>query len=316
MTLSEHVFLYCERGRSEALFAEPFNAASNAAFLLAALAALWLLLRRPQETRSADHMLLIALVFVIGLGSLAFHLLADRASLLADVIPIDVFMLVYLGFALNRFLHVPPGWTVLTLIGFAAIVFLTMQLKCWGGGIGFPATEITGASECLNGSLVYLPALLGMAIVGGLLAERKHPAAPYILWAALIFAISVAFRSLDLALCDAYEVQGRKLGTHFVWHLLNGLALFLLLRASLEVRATSCPAGSLPNEDRGQAKPARDPEESCLAQDLTEQQQDQQNNEDQADDARGAIAPVAAVSPGRDDAEQDQNQNDDQNCAE
>jgi hypothetical protein len=90
-------------------------------------------------------------------------------------------------------------------------------------------------SECLNGSLVYVPALLAMAIVGGLMAERKHPAAPYILWAALIFAISVAFRSLDLALCDAYQFQGRKIGTHFVWHLLNGLALFLLLRASLEV---------------------------------------------------------------------------------
>ena len=114
-------------------------------------------------------------------------------------------------------------------------VVLTMQVKCWGGGIGFPGAEVTGASECLNGSLVYVPALLAMAIVGGLMAERKHPAAPYILWAALIFAISVAFRSLDLALCDAYQFQGRTIGTHFIWHLLNGLALFLLLRASFEV---------------------------------------------------------------------------------
>jgi Ceramidase len=252
MGLGEHVFLYCERGRSEALFAEPFDAASNAAFLLAALVVLLMLFRRPKEMRSADHFLLIGLVFVIGLGSIAFHLLADRASLLADVIPIDVFLLVYLGFALNRFLGVPPGWTVLTLIGFAAIVFLTMQLKCWGGGIGFPGAEVTGASECLNGSLVYLPALLAMAIVGGLLAERKHPAAPFILWAALIFAISVTFRSLDLALCGAYQLQGRNIGTHFVWHLLNGLALFLLLRASLEVGARK-PAGFLTNETRGPA---------------------------------------------------------------
>jgi hypothetical protein len=235
MSLSGHVFLYCERGTNEALFAEPLNAASNASFFLAALAALLLLLRRPSEMRGADHYLFIALVFLIGLGSLSFHLLADRASLFGDVIPIDMFMLVYLGFALNRFLRVPPGWTVLILIGFAAIVLLTMQVKCWGGGIGFPGAEVTGASECLNGSLVYLPALLAMAVVGGVMAERKHPAAPYILWAALIFAISVTFRSLDLALCDAYQFQGRKIGTHFVWHLLNGLALFLLLRASLEV---------------------------------------------------------------------------------
>ena len=109
MNLSEHVFLYCERGTNEALLAEPLNAASNISFLLAALAALVLLLRRPREERSADQSLFIALVFLIGLGSLSFHLLADRASLLADVIPINVFMLVYLGFALNRFLGMPPG---------------------------------------------------------------------------------------------------------------------------------------------------------------------------------------------------------------
>ena len=315
MGLSERVFLYCERGRSEALFAEPINAASNAAFLLAALVALLLLLRRPKEMRSADQYLFIALVFVIGLGSLAFHLLADRASLLADVIPIDLFMLVYLGFALNRFLGVPPGWTVLTLIGFAAIVFLTMQLKCWSGGIGFPGSEVSGASECLNGSLVYLPALLAMAIVGGLLAERKHPAAPFILWAALIFAISVTFRSLDLALCDAYQIQGRKIGTHFAWHLLNGLALFLLLRASLEAGAT--PAGRVPDERDSRAGIA-DPRSRDVVTwlDLPEQQQDQEDNQDQADDAGRTVAPAAAVAPGRNDAEQDQNENDDQDCAE
>jgi hypothetical protein len=257
MSLSERVFLYCERGANGALFAEPLNAASNAAFLLAALAALILLLRRPREARSADHSLLIVLVFLIGLGSLSFHLLADRASLLADVIPINVFMLVYLGFALNRFLGVPPGWTVLALIGFVGVVALTMQVKCWSGGIGFPGAEVTGASECLNGSLVYLPALLAMAVVGGLMAERKHPAAPYVLWAAVIFTISVTFRSLDLALCDVYQLQGRKIGTHFIWHLLNGLALFLLLRASLEVgpRSSAQPVaaagggGFLPPQD-------------------------------------------------------------------
>lgn len=49
----------------------------------------------------------------------------------------------------------------------------------------------------------------------------------------------MTFRSLDLALCDAYQFQARKIGTHFIWHLLNGLALFLLLRASLEVAPAS-----------------------------------------------------------------------------
>jgi hypothetical protein len=73
-------------------------------------------------------------------------------------------------------------------------------------GHRLPGSEVTSASDCLNGSLVYLPALAAMAVVGGLLAERKHPASPFILWAALIFAISVTFRSLDLAMCDAYQI--------------------------------------------------------------------------------------------------------------
>ncbi|MGZ5916501.1 MAG: hypothetical protein ACXWJ4_04140 [Methyloceanibacter sp.] len=50
MTLSEHVFLYCERGTNGAFLAEPFNAGSNAAFLLAALAGLLLLLRAQQAS--------------------------------------------------------------------------------------------------------------------------------------------------------------------------------------------------------------------------------------------------------------------------
>lgn len=239
--LSEHVFRYCERATSEALFAEPLNAATNAAFLLAALVALLLLLRRPKDAQSADHFLLIALVFLIGLGSAAFHVFADRLSGLADVVPIGIFMLVYLGFAVNRFLRVPPGWTVLTVIGFTAIVFVTMQLRCWNGGVGFPGADVTNANVCLNGSLGYVPALLALFMVGVLLRERRHPAALYLLWAGAIFAVSIALRSLDFVLCDAVVIAGRKVGTHFAWHLLNALTLFLLLLASLKVRRDDAP---------------------------------------------------------------------------
>jgi Ceramidase len=233
MGLSEHVFLYCERGTSAELWAEPFNAASNGAFLLAAIAGLLLLLRRKANGEGADQFLFVALVFLIGIGSLAFHLFATGATELADVTPIDVFMLVYLGFALNRFLGVPPGWTLLLLIGFTGLVAVTMQLKCWSGAIGFAGPEVAGAGVCFNGSLVYLPALFAMLVVGAMLRERGHPAAPYLLWAALVFAVSVTLRSLDLALCDAFTLGGKKVGTHFAWHLLNAVVLFLLIRASL-----------------------------------------------------------------------------------
>ena len=233
MTLGEHVFLYCERGTSVALWAEPINAISNAGFLLAALIFWQLLLWRPPEARSADHYLLMALVFLIGLGSLAFHLFATRGTELADVIPISLFMLIYLGFALNRFLEVPPGWTVLLVIVFAGLIGVTTQINCGDGVIGLAGGSVD-AKPCLNGSVGYLPALGALIVVGMLLAERGHRAAPYVLAAAVIFIGSIILRSADLSLCDRVAVEGRDVGTHFIWHLLNALVLFLLLRASLE----------------------------------------------------------------------------------
>jgi hypothetical protein len=234
MNFGEHVFLYCERGTNAALLAEPINAVSNAAFLLAALVGLQLVMWRPPEERNPDLFLLPVLVLFIGLGSLAFHLYADRGTALADVLPISLFMLVYLGFALNRFLGVPPGFTVLLVIGFAAIVAITMQVQCGEGAIGFAGAELKNAKPCLNGSLFYLPALAALIVVGLVLHERGHRAAPWLLWAAAIFAVSITLRSLDLALCDKVVFEGRKVGTHFAWHILNALMLFLLLRASLE----------------------------------------------------------------------------------
>jgi len=234
MTFGEHVFLYCERGTNTALWAEPINTISNAGFFLAALMAWQLLLWRPREERSADHYLLIALGFLIGFGSLAFHLYADEGTALADIVPIVLFMLVYLGFALNRFLGVPPGWTVLLAVGFALLVGAAMHVQCGDGGITFAVSAVADAKPCLNGSVGYLPALGALIVIGMLLVERHHRAGPYVVWAAAIFAVSIVFRSVDLSFCDQVVIDGRNVGTHFIWHLLNALVLFLLLRASLE----------------------------------------------------------------------------------
>jgi hypothetical protein len=241
MTFGEHVFNYCERGTDAALLAEPINAISNAGYFLAALIFWQCLLWRPSEQRSPDHYLLIALTFLIGFGSLAFHLYADEGTALADVIPIYLFMLVYLGLALNRFLGVPPGWTVLLVVAFAGLMAAAGQVHCWDGGIGLAGT-VDGSKPCLNGSMAYVPALGALMVVGMVAAERHHRAAPYILWAAAIFTVSIVLRSADFALCDQVVVDGRKVGTHFIWHLLNAVVLFLLLRASLETGFKEAPS--------------------------------------------------------------------------
>jgi hypothetical protein len=262
MIFGERVFHYCERGTNEAMLAEQANALSNIAFLLAALAGFALVLRRPPEERDADQFLLPTLVLFIGFGSLAFHVYATRAAELADVVPISVFMLVYLGFALNRFLGIPPAWTVLLVIGFTAVLAITGQVKCGEEVVAFFVPDAEGVRPCLNGSVFYLPALAALAIVGLSLSERRHKAAPWLLWAAAIFAVSITLRSLDFALCDKLVFEGRKIGTHAAWHVLNALMLFLLLRASLEGGPNSAagsprviPASEEPSEPKSEPEP-------------------------------------------------------------
>jgi hypothetical protein len=122
----------------------------------------------------------------------------------------------------------------LLVIGFAALAGIATQVQCWEGGIGLAGTDVADAKPCLNGSVGYLPALGALIIVGLALIERHHRAAPYVVWAAVIFAVSIIFRSVDMAFCDQVVIDGRDVGTHFIWHLLNAVVLFLLLRASLE----------------------------------------------------------------------------------
>lgn len=235
MNLGDYVFLYCERSTSVALLAEPFNAASNAAFLLAALAALWLLLRRPKEDRSADHYLLIVLVFLIGLGSLSFHLLATQTAEARR-------------YHSDRRIHARlPRLRAEPLPGHAARLDRAHADRLYRNRGSDHAAQMLGrrdriprrkrdrCGEMSQRQPCVSAALGAMVVIGGILWERKQRTGTYILWAALVFAVSVTFRSLDMALCDAYTIQGQKVGTHFAWHLLNGLALFLLLRASLEV---------------------------------------------------------------------------------
>lgn len=205
---------YCER-LDGTFWAEPLNAASNAAFLLAALLA-FLLLRR-QGHRDWPVETLTALIAVIGVGSFLFHTMPQRWTLLADVVPIQLFALCYFGLALNRFLGLSPP-----LAAVGALLFLT---ACFG--LASVVSPLLPAG--MRGSAGYAGFLIGLFGVA-LLARLRGDAATAvrIAIAGLVFAVSLSFRSLDSVLCGAVPF-----GLHWGWHLLNGLLLYLLLRAAI-----------------------------------------------------------------------------------
>ncbi|MGI9383669.1 MAG: ceramidase domain-containing protein [Methyloligellaceae bacterium] len=202
---------YCERAGDPGFWAEPFNALSNVAFLIAAVMA-WLYLRQRGMARGRGFVLcLILLVAVIGAGSFLFHTLATRWAAAADVLPIAVFIFAYAVLAYRRYV----GASSLVAFGIALVV----------------TTATFTMPPLFNGSLLYGPALFVLAGTAVLLSALRHPAGR-LLWVATgVFAVSLTLRTVDRipSLCEPFQI-----GTHFAWHLLNALTLYLLLRAAIE----------------------------------------------------------------------------------
>lgn len=213
MALSDQVDNYCERVGPE-FWSEPLNAITNAAFLIAAVAA-WMIWRR-KTPDDLPALFLIAIVFATGIGSFLFHTFATRWASLADVIPIALFIHIYLLFALKRFLAL-PWWAAIgiVILFFAASPFVIRALA-----------PVAGSSAG------YLPALAAIFVVGALLYRNNAGLGGQVLLTGVIFAASIGFRMADEPLCAQWAI-----GTHFLWHILNSIVLFALLRVLILQRA-------------------------------------------------------------------------------
>jgi ceramidase len=233
--MNAHLYQYCERGHSAMFWAEPLNALSNGAFLIAGIAALYLL-RAHKSVQSRPYLVFLSMMpLVIGTGSFLFHSFATPWAELADTIPITTFIFAYLMFALRKFLRLKWPAIVVTMIAFAAVSFAARSFECPSL---FPrAPDAIGSGRCLWGSIAYAPALTALLLIAWVLQRRSEPAAPSILYAASVFIVSLTARTLDIPACHFLAVGGRPLGTHFVWHMLNACTLYLLLRAAINTCA-------------------------------------------------------------------------------
>lgn len=211
------VDIYCER-TSAAFWAEPVNAASNLSFVAAALWAA--ATARARGLTSPVLWLLIAMAGLIGLGSFLFHSFATRWAELADTLPIWTFVAAFVLTAMHHIGDLPPRRVArigaIIAIAAAAAIYLASN------------EGANPAPDPLNGSGQNAPALLALLIFAALTAYRRHPAAPWIIAATGTFGLSLTFRTLDRDLCASLPI-----GTHFLWHLLNGLMIALLLQMLL-----------------------------------------------------------------------------------
>ena len=202
---------YCERVGPE-FWAEPLNAITNGSFILAALIALVVAARSGRLDDPVAY--LIGLTFVVGTGSFLFHTFATVWAAILDTTPILLFILSYFTIAMNRFAGFGWGRSILLTVAFLVAMIAASAALRWLIG------------DLVGGTQSYFPALFAMFGIGLWLNARRHPAGLWLVAVSGIFAVSLTFRTLDKPLCDTVEI-----GTHWLWHVFNGVVLGTLLIA-------------------------------------------------------------------------------------
>lgn len=202
---------YCER-LGPGLWAEPLNALTNLSFLIAAFVA-WRLLQRSAAV-DGSHKILVLLIATIGVGSGLFHTYATVWAKWLDVIPIFLFQLTFLWLYCRQVIR----WSALNS-ALAVALFLVASIVA----LQFPLP--------LNGSVMYLPAISVLLLLGGFHYLSNQNGRSSLLLGAAVFCLSLGFRTADAAVCESIAI-----GTHFMWHLLNGVVLYLLVRSLVVAR--------------------------------------------------------------------------------
>jgi hypothetical protein len=219
--------IYCER-TMPGVWQEPLNALSNLAFILAGILAWRLYSKRGLFSirRHWDFLLLIALLFAIGIGSALWHFVPTRHTILADVIPILIFINIYLLSFLYRIAKCNWQWIVILYL-----LFLILNV----------AINLLFNPNLLNGSIFYAAGWITLIVMGVYLWAIKHPMRKQMLAAGGIFTLSLLFRTIDNDVC-----QWVPEGTHFIWHLLNAYLLYLLIGILFEQQADAEVKNSTP----------------------------------------------------------------------
>ncbi len=206
--MSAPLDLYCERCGPE-FWAEPLNALTNVAFLLAAAAA-WRSAKR-HDALSREIGILIGLAATVGVGSFLFHTFANKLTMYLDIIPILLFQLFFIWVYARRQIGWSPGASCGLLAGLLAASLVGLAWR-----------------DVLNGSLSYAPAWLLLVALGAYHIRHASRKPWQLMIAAILVFVALVFRTIDLAVCETIPV-----GTHFLWHLINGYVFYLVMQSAI-----------------------------------------------------------------------------------
>lgn len=202
---------YCERAGNTGAFAEPLNAVTNLLFIAAALFAGRVLLKQKDHSfrRAGDLWALLVALFSIGIGSTLWHMYATKHTMWADVLPITVFINIFLISAQRRLLKY--DWI--------------MTAGLWGiyfaAGI---AAQVYISATALNGTIMYVPTYAALLVLTAAIYMKDFKTGIDFIAVVIVWSLSLIFRTVDLIACPMFPI-----GTHFLWHILNAWVIWRLL---------------------------------------------------------------------------------------
>ncbi len=201
--------LYCERV-ALGEWQEPFNTFSALAFVCAGL----LGLRMCFGSAKGDGLRLFMALSTMSIGvvSFAFHMHGTRLSLVYDLLPILLFDILASWAVLSRGLKMATMETFFTIIFILATSFALTPLSNLHG-FAFSGIEHTG--------FVFWLLLLSFALM--MRGEFASGGTLFLGGVVLVFALF--FKSIDIPQCAQYTH-----GTHWMWHLANAVASYLIIR--------------------------------------------------------------------------------------
>lgn len=207
-TVITYLDSYCERAGHVGMMAEPLNLFTNAFFIVAALLAGRALVRSG-AVKVIDLWLLVIALFSIGIGSGLWHAHPTGTTVMMDVIPITLFINIYLISSMRRLL----GLTWAKIVGWWTAYFTA--------GI---VAQMVLPPGLLNGTIMYIPTYLTLAILTAVLVKRIPHVGRVFLLVVVVWSVSLVFRTIDIDACPTLGI-----GTHFLWHTLNAWVLWRLL---------------------------------------------------------------------------------------
>lgn len=203
--------IYCERG-SLGFFEEPLNAISNIALIFAGLGIYKLLIKN--KIQEVEYKALLILVFIIGVGSFLWHVTRNVYALILDAAPVALTFALITYILLSKLIKQKLIALSIALMLIPTRFFIS----------SFAPTDISGS---LIRNLINTTSFLLII----LWTIRKYGRVAFDgLTVLTVYLVAITARSLDLQVCPTFYI-----GTHFLWHILNALAIYLAVRLIIKL---------------------------------------------------------------------------------